>query len=349
VVSCLTLLHASLSFHGTEIPMGGIRHVATHPDEQNQGYASDLVRQTLQLLSTRKVPLAALFPFSFRYYRKFGFELGGNHCQVWCRPNGVPAYAERRHARQATPDDVDALLTFSARRARERVCTLTRHVQQWQALVQDPRVRLTLCGNGDLEGYLVTEEGRDSYGGRILKVLELAASTRGAWRCLLGTLAQLPVESIEWNASADDLQASGLLRSGAPLREGFKPRSIVTVRPMFQVRITNVAAALQARSPGFPDGPYRLALRIQDELIPENSEPVTVQSTATVATVRRARPGDPYLAMDIRTFSQVFCGYLSLADAVSQELALASSPTALDTAELLFPAGDPFLSELDRF
>ena len=349
VVSCLTLLHARLSFYGTEIPMGGIRHVATHPEEQNRGYAGDLVRDTLHLMSSRGLPLSVLFPFSFRYYRKFGYELGGNHCHLWCRPNCIPAYGERRLARDAHAEDLEALLRYCARRAAGRICTLPRHPLHWQALIRDPRVRLTLYGEGEVEGYLVTEDARDSYGGRILKVLELTAATRGAWRGLLGTLAQTQVESIEWNASPEDLQASGLLRSAAPLREGFKPRAIVTVRPMFQIRVTHVFAALEARAAGFPSGSYRLALRIQDDLIRENNDPVAIQSTGSGATVRRARPSDPYLKMDIRTFSQLFCGYLSIADALSQELALVSSPAALETAELLFPAGDPFLSELDRF
>ena len=349
VVSCLTLLHTRLSFHGTEIPMGGIRHVATHPEEQNRGYAGELVRDSLQRMSAQGMPLSVLFPFSFRYYRKFGYELGGNHCHFWCRPNCIPAYTERRLTRRATPEDLEPLFDYCARRAAARTCSLPRHPLHWQALAGDPRVRLTLYGEGVMEGYLVTEETRDSYGGRVMKVLEVAASSRRAWRALLGTLAQAQVESIEWNASAEDLQASGLLRSAAPLREGFKPRAIVTVRPMFQIRVTNVAEALQARAAGFPVGPYRLALRIQDDLIRDNNDPVALHATGSGVTVRRARPSDPYLKLDVRSFSQVFCGYLSIADAVSQELAQASSPAALETAELLFPAGDPFLSELDRF
>jgi predicted acetyltransferase len=349
VVSCLTLLHARLSFAGTEIPMGGIRHVATHPEEQNRGHASELIRQTLQAMSARGLPLSVLFPFSFRYYRKFGYELGGNHCHVWCRPSSVPAYAERGLARPATLADAPALLAFGSQWARRRVCSLPRHPLHWQSLLDDPRVRITVCGEDGLEGYLVSEDARDSYGGRVLKVLELTASTRRGWRSLLGTLAQAPAESIEWNASAEDLQASGLLRSAAPLREGFKPRTIVTVRPMFQIRVTDAAAALRARTAAFPGGAYRLALRLQDDLIPQNNQPVAIQGNGEGASVRRARASDPYVELDIRTFAQVFCGYLSMADAASQGQVQCSSPAALETAELLFPAGDPYLSELDRF
>lgn len=349
VVSCLTLLHSRLNFRGVEIPMGGIRHVATHPEEQNRGHASELVRQTLLMMSTHGLPLSVLFPFSFRYYRKFGYELGGNHCHLWCRPSCIPAFAERQQARRAVPAELGSLLSYCARRTADRNCALPRHPLHWQALLDDPRVRITVCGTDELEGYLVTEDARDSYGGRVLKVLELTASSRWGWRSLLGTLSQAPAESIEWNASDDDLRASGLLRSPAPLREGFKPRAIVTVRPMFQIRVTSVAAALDARTDGFPLGHYRLALRIQDDLIPQNTTPVAIHSNGSEVAVRPARASDPYLKMDIRTFSQVFCGYLSIADAASQDQVQASSPAALETAELLFPAGDPYLSELDRF
>src|SRR5262249_37548455 len=99
VVSCLTLIHAGLCMRGADLSMGGIRHVATAPDEQNRGYASALLRDTLRGLRRQGIVTSVLFPFSFRYYRKFGYELGGNHCHFWCRPNCIPTYRERHAVR----------------------------------------------------------------------------------------------------------------------------------------------------------------------------------------------------------------------------------------------------------
>jgi len=349
VVSCLTLLHAELGFLGARLPMAGICEVATDPDQRNKGYAGELMRRSLREMRERGICTSALFPFSFRYYRKFGYELGGNHCHFWCRPSCIPAFGEYRLARPARAGDVPALTRFSAQRAAGLTCALTRDAKRWSSLCSDPSVRLTVCGDGEIEGYLASSEVRDAYGGRVLRVLELTAAGTTGWRTLLGELARVGAESIEWNACDADLRASGMLRSTAPLREGFKPRAIVTVRPMFQFRVVDVEGALRARAAAFSEGRDRLALRLDDEVLPANQAPVTVQRSGGGVEVRPARASDPWLKMDIRTFSQVFCGYLSPSDAASQGLASASSPAALETAEQLFPSGEPFLSELDRF
>ena len=57
----------------------------------------------------------------------------------------------------------------------------------------------------------------------------------------------------------------------------------------------------------------------------------------------------PWLEADIRSFSQLFCGYLSAAEAVSQGLMQASGPEAVDRAEAFFPRLEPFIPQIDRF
>lgn len=347
IVSCLTLAHAELCMRGARISMGAVRHVATHPEEQNKGYASALMRDSLRWMRRQGLVTSVLFPFSFRYYRKLGYELGGNHLHFWCRPNCVPAYAEERDARPAEMDDSEALARFYEQRA--PACSICRGEARWREILSDPRLNVVVAGGAGIQGYAVTTEGRDNYGGPVLQILDMTAGDPPAWRALLGRLSKAPVESLEWFASETDLAASGLMRSAAPLREGFKPRGIATIRPMFQFRVVDVEQALQARSATFPDGQYRLALRVHDDLADENPTTIAIHGTGPSAEIRPARPSDPYLEMEIQIFSQLFCGYLSAGDALSQGLVRASSPLAHDVAAQLFPAGDPFISELDRF
>ncbi len=349
VVSCLNLMHADIGVSGATLRMGGIRLVATHPEEQNNGHAGSLLRSTLKDLCAAGVGASILFPFSFRYYRKFGFELGGNACHVWCRPNSLPSFREREHCRRATPADANALAAFDARRARSTSCFLHRSPERWSVLLSDPglEVNVVPCSSG-ICGYAVTEEGRDNYGGRIVRVLDLAANERAGWRALLGYAARSGAESIEWNAAADDVAASGLLASVAPLREGFKPRSIVTVRPMFQFRIVCLESALRAWAAAQTGSSCRLAIKVQDELLEKNHRAWTLVGNGEWTEVRPARTGDPYLETDIRVFSQLFCGFLSAGDAISQGL-VKCSPAAEEAAEELFPGGQTFIPELDRF
>src|SRR5205823_1453277 len=82
-------------------------------------------------------------------------------------------------------------------------------------------------------------DGLDHYGGRLLVVEEMGVRTAEARRGLIGYMARYTGEAIEWYACAQDLAESGVLRSVAPLREGFKPRGIATIRPMFQFRLAD--------------------------------------------------------------------------------------------------------------
>jgi predicted acetyltransferase len=355
VLSCLTLLQAEVWVRGARLSMGGIRHVATAPEYQNRGYAGLLLRETLRSLRREGVCASILFPFSFRYYRKFGYELGGNQCHLWCRPGSLPAFAERKTVRPLRPEDAPALAALSARRGERSACTLARDAARWSALLAAPGLRAEgavapgSAGQGALEGYAVLSEGRDAYGGRVLKVLDLAATTLHAWRALTGRLSQAGTDTVEWYASAGDLAASGLLRTTAPLREGFKPRVVATVRPLFQFRLVNLAAALRARLAVFPPGKYSLALQATDDLLPENQAVPAIAATGSGVTVRAARPGDPVLCADIRVLSQLYCGFMAPGEAISQGMARVSSPRAAEIADQLFPAGDPFIPELDRF
>jgi hypothetical protein len=109
-----------------------------------------------------------------------------------------------------------------------------------------------------------------------------------------------------------------------------------------------VPGALHALASAAPSG-CCLAFRIRDDLLPENSVPVTLDTTGDFPLVRDARPSDPWLEADIRTFSQLLCGYLSATDGSSMDACRFASDAAYESADRLFPPGEPFISELDRF
>jgi predicted N-acetyltransferase YhbS len=351
VVSCLTLVHAELLLRGARVSLGGIRHVATHPEEQNRGHASMLMRDTLAAMRRKGFHTSLLFPFSFRYYRKFGYELAGNHAHFWSRPHAIPCFSDRDACRPAAPADPPALAALHRRLAGASGFSLTRDEGRWARVCADPGLQTIVhCdAAGEIDAYLVTAEARDAYGGLMLRVLDIGAETEPGWRGLLGRLAAFPGECIDWMASATELSASGLLRSAAPLREAYKPRAIVNIRPMLQFRVIDVAEAVGRLLPTFPRERYTLALRIPDELLPENGMPLAVRGVGTEVELGTPRPGDPTLTADIRTFSQIYCGYTTPTEAVAQGLADASTPEAAVLADRLFPRCDPFVCELDRF
>lgn len=349
VVSCLDIKAAKVLVGDAPLPMGGICNVATLPSERNSGFASALMRDTLRALREQGLCTSILFPFSFRYYRKFGYELAGNHCQFWCRPHNLPPFGEYRYCRLAGADDIPRVSELYLQTCRQRSCGLLRPASRWLELLTSDVFQMVVYSRDDTTGYMVVRDSVDHYGGRLLALEELCAETSEARRGLIGHLARYSGEAIEWCASATDLTESGVLRSVAPLREGFKPRGIATIRPMFQFRVVDAHAALRARAPAYAGMNAELSLHLRDDLLGENQQPLAISASDGTVQILAGQRTEQWLDADIRAFSQVFCGYVSPAEAVSQGLIQASSQEAIDVAEQLFPRLEPFIPQMDRF
>ncbi|WP_206913271.1 hypothetical protein IGL98_002670 [Enterococcus sp. DIV0840] len=63
-----------VAFHGISYQMAGIGCVSSYPEYRGQGGISTIMKQLLAELAENKVELAYLAPFSYPFYRKYGFE-----------------------------------------------------------------------------------------------------------------------------------------------------------------------------------------------------------------------------------------------------------------------------------
>lgn len=75
------LLSAALVFgfetwvHGRKLPMGGVAGVATWPDARRQGCVRQLLAAALEGMRQDGQTVSMLHPFSFAFYRKYGWEM----------------------------------------------------------------------------------------------------------------------------------------------------------------------------------------------------------------------------------------------------------------------------------
>lgn len=63
-----------VAFHGASYQMAGIGCVSSYPEYRGQGGISAIMKQLLTELAENKVELAYLAPFSYPFYRRYGFE-----------------------------------------------------------------------------------------------------------------------------------------------------------------------------------------------------------------------------------------------------------------------------------
>ncbi|MBY0358709.1 MAG: GNAT family N-acetyltransferase [Candidatus Obscuribacterales bacterium] len=75
VAAVAGILDFDLHFAGQWTKTGGIAGVATHPSYRRQGLTRRLLEAALKELYNNRVPLATLWPFSYRFYENFGWSV----------------------------------------------------------------------------------------------------------------------------------------------------------------------------------------------------------------------------------------------------------------------------------
>ena len=69
----------TVHFAGREIICGGIGGIGTEPEYRRGGLVREVIAEMAKECDRRGVPLTILHPFSFAYYRAFGFERVADH------------------------------------------------------------------------------------------------------------------------------------------------------------------------------------------------------------------------------------------------------------------------------
>lgn len=64
-----------VNFHGQIVTMGGIEAVATAPEIRYQNKTADFMRYVIRYMKDNQIILSALNPFSYGFYRKYGWEM----------------------------------------------------------------------------------------------------------------------------------------------------------------------------------------------------------------------------------------------------------------------------------
>ncbi|WP_334352430.1 GNAT family N-acetyltransferase [Companilactobacillus sp. HBUAS56257] len=104
-----------VNFHGVDFKMNGIGDVMSAPEFGGRGGASKMLDQALFDMYKNEVTLSYLAPFSFGYYRQFGYEQVFDHTQVVIENDKLPrikssnkGYVERIDVKDI-PDEMKKL------------------------------------------------------------------------------------------------------------------------------------------------------------------------------------------------------------------------------------------------
>lgn len=190
LVSGLYSLPFAVNFHGVDYPMNGIGDVMSAPEAAGSGGAGELLQASLEDMLQAGVTLAYLAPFSYRYYRQFGYEQVFDHMHYRIATDKMPAlhpHVKSGRVERLNWDDALPLIKpIYAKQALDLAGGMIRKDWWWEYLTYKRHWDVGLYRNADDQpaGYVLYERDEDT-----LTVKELIAPTPEAYQTLVAFVA----------------------------------------------------------------------------------------------------------------------------------------------------------------
>ncbi len=314
LVACTIIDSLHLAWGEANAPLGGIGGVACAADQRGRGHVGRLMGEALRVMRDAGQYLSGLYPFSFGFYRRYGWDWVGEQKQYSVPASELKAGPEGRCL--TAYEGLDALeivrpvyAQFARRYHGMGLRTETapgEAVPHWWRRALDHRDDRTTyvqvyrdTATGEAEGYLTFRYPED---GDTAHIGEFYANTPAAYRGLLSVLHYygVQVEKVSWCAPLDDPLALHVMHYDLE----------TTLKPLFMGRVVDVAAALTALRPDV-SLTGEIVLQVADSQCDWNNQTFAVTLDAGHVTVT-ASQDMPGITLDIQTLSQAYWGQPSL-------------------------------------
>jgi len=225
------------------IPCGGICAVATNPPHRRRNIVKLLLQKCLKGLHDRRVPISALWPFSYPFYQRMGWAVTDMKYSVEANLSDFSKCGDSRNYKECSLHDHGAIMPLHERWVHASNLSIKRSAERWDWLFTRPDLECQLFTHQD--GYMVWNlKKREG----VLEVKEWAYLTKDAFMDGLTLLSQMDsqYEKAQWVSSEiDHLTSLGI---GDPI-------ATIQVIPGMMSRIVHFDAfreSLPVKSPALP-------------------------------------------------------------------------------------------------
>lgn len=207
------LLPLECKVRGQWLQLGGIGDVVSPPENRRKGYIGQMLTFSLQEMRERGMFLSALWPFSYPFYRKYGWETVSAFKRYTLRPDSLQFSDQiRGEFVRLTSDNFSQLAKIYQLHHKQYDLELKRDSRWWQRIIEQNKKCEKYVylweEDGEARGYIiysikVVNKGGD---GKELLVREMAAADYTAYRQLLRFLFyhDSQVKTITWSAPLND-------------------------------------------------------------------------------------------------------------------------------------------------
>jgi predicted acetyltransferase len=317
MIGTATVFPAQMWLSGVPVSLGAVAGVTVLPEFRRRGVAAKMMDFAVMRMFAEGWALSALFPFSHKYYRKFGYGAIGDVHAYRLNPSNLTVFVEGHRVRPFQPDDLPMMRVMYKGQLTWHNGRFTRSNEWWDRLVERWPGIMVFDNDGFIEGFYAYELKTTERGERVMQIIEFFAAEDVAYRGLIGYLAaQNEADVIEYLAPPDTPLRYALRQPYADEAQnrGWIFNDLCHITPGPVGRIINLPAALTARFYTRGMSGERV-LKVSDPLIPNNEEPLVFRLVDGRAETRAADNREPQIETDIVSLTQILCGYLSMANA----------------------------------
>lgn len=328
IVSSMQVVPEGMRFGEATLPAAAVAGVGTIPEARRIGCAAAMLEEATRRMRAWGAAASPMWPFSFVYYRKFGWEIGGEARVVKWKRDIAWKIEPRGEVAPVTADDTDAVASvWEATAGNHRCATATEsrdYAGRFQRYLGKPDWGgLIVRVDGKPAAYALyhTPERKEGEESPSFEIMEMRSVDAAAEIGILNALAEMS----EYPTLLAHRPADDRLRSIA-----VNPRDLVTrLADSFGFRVVDPAQILRTLRTNAPLPPVHI--HVEDALLGSGTwkvafpgGPAEVEKTAA----------EPDLACSITAFSQIASGFLKPAVALRLGLLTGDSATAdrLNTA-----------------
>lgn len=342
LAAMLTVYPFQMWLNGRLLATGGIGGVASWPEYRRQGYVGKLMRYSLETMRARGQSVSVLAPFSFAFYRKYGWETFIERKKYTIEKRWMPAFPAQAGTvrRIAATEHIPLLNRLYEAYASAFNGMIQRDESRWRNHILNHSKDVAVVyddEHGNPKGFLIYQVMN-----RVLQVKEFVhadeEARKGLWNFIAGHDSMADKVTM-FAPGSDDLTWQ--------LAE---PRIQQELAAAWMIRIVDLKAFVEQYPFRTTGESHRFVIRIEDRNAAWNEGCFTIEvdhdGRANVTPVLEGSDGEAAAACDIQTLSALLAG-CQPAKRLRQLGRLACDEPFADRLEAVIPSRPLFMH--DRF
>ena len=339
LLSGVSVMPAQMAMNGRAADMAFTGGVVTLPEARNRGCIKKIYEKAFYAMKEQGIVYSFVYPFSFAFYRKFGYEhaysrsrasIGMEALGIYPFPDGVRAYV--------TGGPAGDFKTVYGQFICDKNLAIIRDEKGWAKLLdRDPHARrqftyIHYAANGP-DAYLLYEPKTDE-DGNTLKIEELVWSDLNGLYAMLGFIYGLNPQygTVSWEVP-ECLDVFGLVENSFDVSVKWEHAGMN--------RVIDAAGALELIEA--PVGGGSFVLSVYDKFLPFNSGRYLIEWEAGHLSVKTTDK-TPDAETGIETLAQLTAGYLTFPQILNRKNFQIHSKH--ETLAALFPRKNLFMTEM---